>query len=394
MNLKLLDFALMFIFKKRAKNLALFFGLFLTVFLFTAVLFTALGIKKQVLDSIDKMPEITVQKVVGGRLDLIENDRVYDISQISGVSSVKERVWGYYYFPHRRLANGGVNLSIIGLDLYVEEYKQHLTRLTYDYFDALEAGKILVSKEVMDAMQRGYFKSFFDFYPPSGQKMRINIAKVLDEKLGIEGKDSVFMANEVARQLFGMREDLATDIIVKVANPLEVDNIAQKISEKYGDVRVITKSDLYATYNGMYDYKSGIFLALFIIAIFALFLLIYEKASGMGDEDKKEIATLRAIGWTVEDIIKLKFLEHSILSVFAFFFALIAAYLFVYVLQAPILNELFIGNSQLRAPLRLQGGVESLQIASVVVIATALYLSIVLIPIWRGAVIDVGENVK
>jgi ABC-type lipoprotein release transport system permease subunit len=315
MNLKLLDFALMFIVKKRAKNAALFFGLFLTVFVFCAVLFTALGIKKQVLDSIDKMPEITVQKVVGGRLDLIENNRVYDIAQISGVTSVKERVWGYYYFPHRRLANGGVNLSIIGLDLYVDEYKQHLTQLTYDYFDALEAGKIIVSKEVMDAMERGYFESFFDFYPPSGQKMRVDIAKVLDKKLGIEGKDSVFMSNAVARQVFGMSEDKATDIIVKVANPLEVDTIAQKIGEKYGDVRVVTKSDLYATYNGMYDYKSGIFLALFIIAIFALFLLIYEKASGMGEEDKKEIATLRAIGWLVEDIITLKFLEHSIFKV-------------------------------------------------------------------------------
>jgi hypothetical protein len=82
------------------------------------------------------------------------------------------------------------------------------------------------------------------------------------------------------------------------------------------------------------------------------------------------------------------------LTVFAFMGAIIAAYAFVYVLQAPILQELFVGNSELRARLYLEGGVESLQIASVVVIALAIYLSIVLIPIWRGAVIDVGENVK
>lgn len=394
MNIKLLDFALLFIVKKRLKNSALFFGLFLTVFLFSSVLFTSLAIKHQILNSIEKMPEITVQKVLGGRLDLIENDRVYEIASINGVSSVKERVWGYYYFPHRRLENGGVNLSIVGLDLYKDEYKEKLTKLTYDYFDILEANKILVTKEVMQALNRGYYETFFNFYSPSGEKLRVDIGKILDKKIGLEGKDAIFLSNELARKVFGMSEEMSTDIIVKVANPLEVATIAQKISEKYPDVRVVTKDDLFATYNGMYDYKSGIFLALFIVSIFALFLLIYEKASGMGNEDKKEIATLRAIGWLVEDIIKLKFIEHAILSVFAFLFALVAAYAFVYGLNAPILQEIFIGNSELRPELRLDGGIESLQIAGIVVISMAIYLSIVLIPIWRAAVIDVGENIK
>ncbi len=394
MNTKLLDFALLFMIKKRFKNSALFFGLFLTVFVFSVVLFTALGIKSQILGSIAKMPEITVQKVIGGRLEPIERDRVYKIADINGVSAVNERVWGYYYFPHRRLQNGGVNLTVIGLDLYLDAYKDRLTQLSYDYFDTLEAGEIIITKEVMEVLHRGYFETFFDFYPPEGEKLRIDIGKILDEKIGFEGKDGIFMSNDLARKIFGMPKDKATDIIVKVPNQTEVDTVAQKIGEKFGDVRVVTKDDLYSAYNGMYDYKSGIFLALFIVCLFALFLLIYEKASGMSDEDKKEIATLRAIGWLVEDIIKLKFLEHAILSVFAFITALAAAYLFVYGLNAPLLQELFTGNSELRPELDLHSGTQSLHIAAIVLIGMALYLSIVLIPIWRSAVIDVGEHVK
>jgi ABC-type lipoprotein release transport system permease subunit len=380
--------------KKRFKNGALFLGLFLTVFVFSAVLFTALGIKSQILGSIGKMPEITVQKITGGRLEPIDVNRVYAIADINGVSAVNERVWGYYYFPHRRLQNGGVNLTVIGLDLYQDAYKERLTQLSYDYFDTLERGEIVISQDVMEILRRGYFETFFDFYPPKGEKLRVDIGKILDEKIGFEGRDGIFMSNTLARKIFGMPENKATDIIVKVPNPLEVDTVAQKISERFGDVRVVTRDDLYSAYNGMYDYKSGIFLALFIVSVFALFLLIYEKASGMSEEDKKEIATLRAIGWLVEDIIKLKFLEHAILSVFAFVLALAAAYCFVYICNAPVLQELFAGNSELRPGFDLNPAAGALHIAATVLIGMAIYLSIVLIPIWRSAVIDVGEHVK
>ncbi len=394
MNLKLLEFTLGAIVQKRAKNMSLFFGLFFSVFIFCAILFCAIGIKKEILKNIAGMPEITIQKVIGGRAELIEVDRIDKLLEINGIEAIADRVWGYYYFPHRRLENGGVNFTIIGANIYGIDYKESLAKLSQKHLEVLKNGKAVVGKDAYSAMQKGYFEGFFDFYPPSGGKMRVEIGGVEDGEFGIEGSDAIIISQRVAREVLGIPMEKAVDIILKVPNEKEVDNIVGKIKDIYSDVRIITKSDLISSYNGLFDYKSGLFLALFITSIWALFLLIFEKASGLGDDEKREIATLRAIGWRVSDVMALKFLEHSIISLFAFGVGILGAYFFVFVLDAPFVREVFMGYSELRPPFRLQSGIEVLEIIGVVLIGMILYLSLVLLPIWKGATLNVSEHIK
>ncbi len=64
---------------------------------------------------------------------------------------------------------------------------------------------------------------------------------------------------------------MATDIIVKVSNPEEIFTVASKIKLMYPDSRVITNKDLEISYQNIFDYKGGIFLALFIVSIFTFF---------------------------------------------------------------------------------------------------------------------------
>ena len=313
MNLKLLNYALTSILRKKNKNLILFFGLIFSLTLLISSLFTSFSIKAMVLNDINLLPEITVQKVLGGRTQQIEIDRVYEIQNIRGVSSVKERIWGYYFFSHRRLNNEGVNFSVVGVDLYLDEYTQNLTNLTQQYHDILNSDKLLLGKKAMETINLGYFEDFFDFYTPLGEKLRVPIGEVIEDLKGFEGSSTLIVSQDLARQILGLDEGYATDIVVKIPNDAEIDNIKEQIKKLYPDTRVISKNDIYSAYNGMFDFKGGFFLALFVISSFALFLLIFEKSSGLGELEKREIATLRAIGWRINDIIKVKFLEHSVL---------------------------------------------------------------------------------
>lgn len=394
MNLKLLNYALTSILRKKNKNLILFFGLIFSLTLLISSLFTSFSIKAMVLNDINLLPEITVQKVLGGRTQQIEIDRVYEIQNIRGVSSVKERIWGYYFFSHRRLNNEGVNFSVVGVDLYLDEYTQNLTNLTQQYHDILNSDKLLLGKKAMETINLGYFEDFFDFYTPLGEKLRVPIGEVIEDLKGFEGSSTLIVSQDLARQILGLDEGYATDIVVKIPNDAEIDNIKEQIKKLYPDTRVISKNDIYSAYNGMFDFKGGFFLALFVISSFALFLLIFEKSSGLGELEKREIATLRAIGWRINDIIKVKFLEHSVLITTATISSIILSYIIVYIFDAPIIKEIFFSSNEASPPFEMIPNIELLNILGIIVVTLILYLSLVLIPIWKSAIIDPNESLK
>lgn len=394
MNIKLLNYALSSIFRKKTKNLILFFGLLFSVSLLISSLFTAFSLKTMVLNEISSMPEITVQKVLGGRTELIEKDKIYEIQQIKGISSVKERVWGYYYFQHRRLNNEGVNFTIVGLDLYMDEYKDSLSDVALKYYDVLNDGKMIIGKEAYETLKKGYFEDFFHFYTPEGEKIKVDVGMVIDELESFEGSSMMIVSQDVAQKILGVKDGYATDIVVKIPNETEIDNIKDQIIKLYPDSRVITKDDIYSAYNGMFEFKNGFFLALFLIYSFALFLLIFEKSSGLGELEKKEIATLRAVGWKINDIIKVKFTEHFILIFTSVISSILISYIVVFVFDAPIIKNIFYSSSESLPPFTMVPNIEILQILGIIAVSVILYLALVLIPIWRSAIIDPSESLK
>ena len=116
---------------------------------------------------------------------------------------------------------------------------------------------------------------------------------------------------------------------------------------------MITKDDLKISYQNIFNYKSGLFLALFVISLFTFFIIIYDKLSGLSSEEKREVGVLKAIGWRVEDVLKAKFYEGFIVSFFAYLLGLLLSFAFVYIFQAPLLKNIFIGYSELKPAFEL-----------------------------------------
>ncbi|MCK9545666.1 MAG: FtsX-like permease family protein [Sulfurospirillaceae bacterium] len=394
MNSKLFNYALNSIWRKKTKNSILFFGLIFSLTLLISSLFTAYSLKNMLLLNIEAMPEITVQKTSGGRLENIPVDRVWDLADIPGVQSVTPRVWGYYFFTHRRLQNDGVNFTLVGLDLYKDEYKKSLKELTYARFNSLEDGELLLGKRALETIKRGYFEDFFDFYTPNKEQIRVPIGAVVDGLEGFEDSGMMILPQDIVRKILGVDEEEATDIVLHIPNADEVDTIKDKISQMYPDSRVITKEDLISAYNALFDFKSGLFLALFLSSSFALFLLIFEKSSGLGAAEKQEIGILRAIGWKISDVISVKFAEHAVLVLMAFAFSTIISYIYLFIFNAPILRELFYSKNELTPPFHIVPHVSIALVFGIGLLVAVLYLALVLIPIWRSSIIDPSESVR
>ncbi len=390
-NLYLVEFAINALLRAKSKNIFIVTVFTLLIALLASIFFITTSIKYELDTTIKSLPQIIVQKIKAGREYDIEVSRVENIVTIAGVKSVIPRVWGYYYF-----ANAGVNFSIVGINQYEEQYKQSLENLVERVdFDKLESNSsMIIGRGVKKVMSSSYYSDYFNFIKPDGSLKKVMIAGIFNGDTELESNDMIILPQKDAREIFGMSKDLATDIVVKVANPKEVAMIAGKIKLLYPDTRVLTKDDLKVSYQNIFDYKSGLFLALFTISLFTFFMIIYDKSSGLSSEEKKEIGVLKAVGWSIDDILKEKFYEASIISIISYILGVLIAFAFVYIFQAPILRGIFEGYSQLKTSFNLPFIFDIQTLFLLFFLSVPIYIGATIIPAWRASSLDVDEVIR
>jgi len=389
-NLYLIEFAINALLRAKRKNIFIFIVFSMLIFLLTSIFLITTSIKYELDTTVDALPQIIVQKVKAGRHYDIDSSIAEDILSIAGVNGAISRVWGYYYF-----ANAGVNFSIVGIDEYDEQYSKTFSNIVEKFdFDSIKNRGMIVGKGVKKVLEHNYYNDYFNFIKPNGKLKRLYIAGVFDSDIELESNDIIVMSKSDAQEIFGMPENMATDIVVKVANPREIPTIASKIKLMYPDTRVVTNNDLKVSYQNIFDYKSGIFLALFIVALFTFFMIIYDKTSGLSSEEKKEIGILKAVGWSVDDILKEKFYEAFIISFFSYGLGVILAFWYVFELQAPILRDVFVGYSKLKTSFQLPFVFDIETLFLVFLLSVPIYIGATIIPSWRASTLDVDDVIR
>ena len=110
--------------------------------------------------------------------------------------------------------------------------------------------------------------------------------------------------------------------------------------------------------------------------------------------DKKEIGILKAVGWSIKDIIKLKIMENFIVAFMAFIIGVIFSYIFVFILNAPILKNIFIGSSNMQNDFIFNAYIQIDTLITLFLFFMIPFLSAILIPVWKVAIIDSTESMK
>ena len=390
-NFLLLDYAIRSLMRRFGKSFFIFFILSLLIFVLASVLMIADAIKLELNTTLKTLPQITLQRFIAGKQSDVPLERVEVLLDIEGITAITPRVWGYYYFKP-----AGVNFSIVGIDAYEEQYSKTLSNLT-QHFDIKLLEKengMIIGEGVKKILRENYYTDFFNFITSGGKWQRVYIAGVFHSDLALESNDLILLPKKLAYAIFGMDEHKATDIIVKVANIKEIATIVQKINERYPDMRAITQDDIRVSYQNIFDYKSGFFLALFSICAFAFFIIIYDKTSGLSSEEKREIGILKAIGWSSDDILKEKFYESFTLSLSAFLLGVTGSLFYVYALQAPLLRNLFMGYSALKPSFALPFSVDVSMLVLLFLLSVPIYIAATLIPVWRASTLDADEVMR
>ncbi|WP_457747702.1 ABC transporter permease [Sulfurimonas sp.] len=386
-NLYMFEYTINYILRYKSKNIFVTTVFTLLISLLASIFFIASSLRSEEFTTLNELPEIIIQNQKAGMHTTISEDMIDSLLDINGISGAKGRVWGYYYFD-----NAKVNFSIVGIDEFESQESKTLQNIVAN--SELNSSSILVGKGVRELLQKSYYSEYFNFIKPNLELKKLYIAGSFNAATEFESNDMIVMSKENAKDIFGYGDNEVTDIAITIINPDEIAQIAIKIKDMYPNINVITKEDLKVSYQNLFDYKSGLFMALFTISLFTFFMIIYDKSSGLSSEEKKEIGILKAIGWRVEDVLYIKLYEGMIISFFSYFVGIIIALIYVYILQAPLLNKIFLGYSNLKPSFDLIFVVDYEVLLLLILLTVPLYIAATIIPSWKVATTDADEVMR
>lgn len=361
----ILDFTLSSLWRRLGKNLALVAVYTLVVFSLGSVMFFTQALKNEAAIILRETPEILVQKLVAGRHELIPVAYAQKIRAIRGVEAVKDRVWGYYYDP-------------IG--------RANYTLMVPESMD-LKDDEILVGAGISRVRQvfRGKVMLLRTF---DGRPISFRVKGILSPESELLSSDLMLISATGFRRLFGVSQDVATDLTVRVLNKKEIPTIAGKIVFALPDTRVITRDEILRTYDAVFDWRGGIMIAILAGAVMAFLIFAWDKAAGLSAEEKREIGILKAIGWETTDVLQMKFWEGMVVSLSSFFLGVILAYFHIFYASATLFEPVLKGWSTLYPDFSLTPFISGYQLAILFFFTVIPYTVATIIPAWRAATID------
>ena len=390
-NSTFFNFLFLLIYKHKSKHIAISLISILIVFLISSVLFMSSSIQKEMFTTLDSQSDFVVQKMNQGRIVNTPNSWIEDFSDINGIENVQQRVYGQYYFePSRKY------FTIVGVDLFEESVNKNIKKLLaqLNISSFLEKDSMIIGNGVRRELDKLYYSDAYAFKLYNRELKNVTIFKDLPKDANIIANDLIIMDISLAKEILNINEDESTDIVLNVPNDLERSNTKVELILKHLDIRIIQKEDIKKAYENLYNYKGGIFLILFIIVMITFVLILYQRYTMVSSSDKKEIGILKAVGWSIKDIIKLKISETFIIALIAFLIGVIIAYIFVYIFNAPLLSNIFLGFHNLENNVSFNPSIGFSDIVTLFIFFIIPFISAVLIPVWKIAVIDANESMK
>jgi ABC-type lipoprotein release transport system permease subunit len=361
----ILDFTLSSLLRRKGKNSALVLVYTLVVFLLASVMFFTHAIRNEAALTLKDAPEMVVQKLVAGRQDLMPLKYLEKIKAIRGVDTVKGRLWGYYFDPYF-----GANYTLMVPDN-----------------DQIMPGTVAIGEGISKnrVVEKGDFQAFRAY---NNETILFQIDKVLSSESALVSSDLILMSEKDFRSLFGMPKNQVTDLALTVRNPRELGTIANKITQLLPDTRPIMRNEILRTYDSVFNWRGGLLIVILFVAVFCFAIFAWDKASGLGAEERREIGILKAIGWETSDIIVMKFWEGAVISLSSFLMGILLAYAHIFFFSSVLFGPVMKGWSVLYPDFRLVPFIDAYQISTLFFLTVLPYTVATIIPSWRAATID------
>jgi len=386
-----LHFLLLLLVKHKKKHLAIFLLSSLLIALLSSTFFITASLKKDIFATLDAQADITLQKYQAGRLMNVPASWVDEALNIQGVTKAQGRIYGEHYYEPKE-----EHFLIVGIDFYDTQIQKNLQKLlqNIDIDKFLERKNMIIGTGVKKFFDEYAYNDYYIFRPPDRSKEKVYIYDTLPQTTALIGSDVILMDIEEARKILGIAQDAFSDIILEVPNKNERLTVYEKLLISHFNTRIVTKEDIQKHYENLFNYKGGVFMVLYTIALTTFLLILYQRYSLIKTADAKEVAILKSVGWSIKEIIYFKLAENFIVAFFAYIFGVIAALIYVYVFGAPLLRNIFLGYNNLQNDATFTPATHLADLLLIFLLFVIPFLLAIIVPLWRVAITEPNEVLK
>lgn len=384
-NSPFLHFLIVNLFTSRRKHIAVVVLSIVLIFFLASTLFISSSLQYSLKQALKGEADFVVQRVRGEHLLPVPSSWGDEIAKIDGVAKVSSRVWGRYYTQAK-----GRSFLIVGVDFLQDQSQKALAKVVENtnLREFLNGNYMIVGSDVNLWLKSHFYQNAYNFLAPDGKFIKLKLFATLPKESSLMGRDMVIVPIEIARDILGLKDNRSTDITFNVPNDDERLNIESKVSALHYDLRVISKKEIKRAYDKFFNYKGGFFLVLFLIVLLTFALIIYQRASQVYSQEKRFIGILRALGWSIQDVLYLKLSETVVIILSSFIIGTIIAYFYVFILNAPLLKSIFLGGGQNIVLIPI---IDFSTLSSIFLLYGVSFMTAVLIPVWKIAISDPKE---
>jgi ABC-type lipoprotein release transport system permease subunit len=375
------------IIRNKVRSLTLILCLIAVLFPFICAMAISEGIKFQSMISVEEGADIYVTSDHYGSNAPISLQYLQRFQKREGVVKVFPRVVGRSYFANQ-LA------TLVGIP--AESIPKSIRLMQGERFR--EKGEVMVGKGLAKAV---HLQVGVRFTLSANPSKIFKVSGIFDSDTTIWSSNLILMTFEDASEFFQMK-GMATDILIYTRPgyaPLLAKEIQENMDVSNPDssgppLRVQDKSLVKRYFQRGFNYKAGVFTALFTVA-FALAIPALLVVSGFGQtERRKEIGVLKATGWQTQEVMEMVTLENLVISLTSAPLAILTAMVWLKLFNGAFIVQFFIAEIGLMAPFPVPSRFLPLPCLFAFLFAMVLTMVGSLYSTWRTATIPPAEAMR
>ena len=216
----------------------------------------------------------------------------------------------------------------------------------------------------------------------------LEIVGMLEAETSMVANDMVLLHPDDARQLLGIAEGYASDLILNVFHETEAEAVLADLSRAFPwPVRMTTRKEAAGIYRSATARRSGIVYITMIPGMLALALILFGVFKGQIVQSCN-VGLFKAFGWTTTNIFQMQLLKALVIGIPAVVAGMVVSYGLVFWFGYSWPGYLFFGWNESPPQLFLNASGAFLVLIEIVLLIFLPYLAAAIWPVLRAAVSD------
>jgi len=363
------------------RTLVLIFSMAAILFPFLTALSISEGIKLQSKISVDEGADFYVSGDSAGSAAPLPLSSVDRFRGIDEIDRIVPRIVGRAYLQERTVAIVGMPGGAVPESILIAGGRPIQNK-----------GEVIVGS----TLSRRYgLHPGVKFYMPINRWKRFTVVGVFSSRCSIWSSSLIYMSLDDAGELFRMK-GMATDLLI-YAKPRQspvVSVYLQNENQKDPPFRIQSRDLVNSFFQRGFETRAGVF-TVFCLAAFALAIPLIFILTGLGwMERRREIGTLKAVGWQTLDVMQVALWENVYVSVLSACLALAAAYVWIHALNGFMIAQFFVAEPGLMPDFPVPARFVPVPAFLAFLLALALTMTGSLYNTWRMAATLPAETMR